>query len=145
MSDATLRVERATSGAEDARRSAFDAPGAARPRLGFLGTGWIGRHRMEAIVADAKRRWPGIEVLIVHRVGKRARQARLSLAEPGAAALDQQRRGDHAGPGREPGQSGRRLVGRTIEIARAAGERVQHGRAHRAAGGERAGGGVVAA
>jgi predicted dehydrogenase len=25
------------------------APGARRPRLGFLGTGWIGRHRMEAI------------------------------------------------------------------------------------------------
>jgi predicted dehydrogenase len=24
-----------------------------RPRLGFLGVGWIGRHRMEAIVADA--------------------------------------------------------------------------------------------
>jgi predicted dehydrogenase len=26
-------------------------PGAVRPRLGFLGTGWIGRHRMEAIAA----------------------------------------------------------------------------------------------
>jgi predicted dehydrogenase len=27
------------------------AAGRARPRLGFLGTGWIGRHRMEAIAA----------------------------------------------------------------------------------------------
>jgi predicted dehydrogenase len=26
-------------------------PSAARPRLGFVGTGWIGRHRMEAILA----------------------------------------------------------------------------------------------
>ncbi len=28
-----------------------DAPTARRPRLGFLGVGWIGRHRMEAILA----------------------------------------------------------------------------------------------
>jgi predicted dehydrogenase len=27
-------------------------PGAVRPRVGFLGVGWIGRHRMEAIIAD---------------------------------------------------------------------------------------------
>ena len=24
-----------------------------RPRLGFLGTGWVGRHRMEAILQDS--------------------------------------------------------------------------------------------
>lgn len=29
------------------------SPRPARPRLGFLGVGWIGRHRMEAIAADA--------------------------------------------------------------------------------------------
>jgi predicted dehydrogenase len=28
------------------------APATRRPRLGFLGVGWIGRHRMEAILAD---------------------------------------------------------------------------------------------
>jgi predicted dehydrogenase len=27
-------------------------PSVTRPRLGFLGVGWIGRHRMEAIIAD---------------------------------------------------------------------------------------------
>jgi predicted dehydrogenase len=44
MSDAMLSVERTAS--------TLDAPRATPPRLGFLGTGWIGRHRMEAIVAD---------------------------------------------------------------------------------------------
>jgi predicted dehydrogenase len=27
-----------------------------RPRIGFLGVGWIGRHRMEAILATGRRR-----------------------------------------------------------------------------------------
>jgi predicted dehydrogenase len=40
------------AGARGARAGA--PPGARRPRLGFLGTGWIGRHRMEAIARDGR-------------------------------------------------------------------------------------------
>lgn len=36
----------------EALEQATGVPGAPRPRLGFLGVGWIGRHRMEAILAD---------------------------------------------------------------------------------------------
>ncbi|MBT2322340.1 Gfo/Idh/MocA family oxidoreductase [Variovorax paradoxus] len=39
-----LTLERPSAAAADAVRR--------RPRLGFLGVGWIGRHRMEAIAAD---------------------------------------------------------------------------------------------
>jgi predicted dehydrogenase len=35
-------------------QAAIEAPRHTRPRLGFLGVGWIGRHRMEAIVADGQ-------------------------------------------------------------------------------------------
>jgi len=32
-------------------KPAAAAPAAAKPRVGFLGVGWIGRHRMEAMLA----------------------------------------------------------------------------------------------
>lgn len=40
----------------DAARGVANAAGRAAPRLGFLGTGWIGRHRMEAIAAGGRAR-----------------------------------------------------------------------------------------
>jgi len=35
-------------------KDARDTPALTRPRLGFLGLGWIGRHRMEALVATGQ-------------------------------------------------------------------------------------------
>jgi predicted dehydrogenase len=53
-----------------------------RPRLGFVGVGWIGRHRMEAIVASG-----AAEVVALCDQSPEAVAAALAAA-PGAAALD---------------------------------------------------------
>jgi predicted dehydrogenase len=58
------------------------APRVARPRLGFLGVGWIGRHRMEAIVAEGQ----ADVVAIADGAGDAIAQA-LELV-PGARAFD---------------------------------------------------------
>jgi predicted dehydrogenase len=50
MSETLLSVQRPASSVGDPSTPNTDR--SALPRLGFLGTGWIGRHRMEAIVAD---------------------------------------------------------------------------------------------
>ena len=53
-----------------------------KPRLGFLGVGWIGRHRMEAMIATS-----AIEVAAVADPSSEMRSAAIALA-PGAAAVD---------------------------------------------------------
>ena len=53
-----------------------------RPRLGFLGTGWIGRHRLGAIAADG-----ACEVAAVSDPSPEASAAAAALA-PGAAVAD---------------------------------------------------------
>jgi predicted dehydrogenase len=62
-----------------------EAPAAAplrKPRLGFLGVGWIGRHRMEAIARDG-----AAEIAAIADAEPEARDAACAMA-PGAAALD---------------------------------------------------------
>ncbi|GJG87479.1 oxidoreductase [Gemmatimonadetes bacterium T265] len=58
------------------------ATGARRPRLGFLGTGWIGRNRLEAIAADG-----AADVVAVSDPSPEA-AARAAAAAPGAALVD---------------------------------------------------------
>jgi predicted dehydrogenase len=53
-----------------------------KPRLGFLGVGWIGRHRMEAMVGTGE-----IEVAAVADPSSEMRSAALELA-PAAAPVD---------------------------------------------------------
>jgi predicted dehydrogenase len=60
----------------------FAVTGVARPRLGFLGVGWIGRHRMEAIVAD------GAAEVVAIADGASDAVARALEAVSGARALN---------------------------------------------------------
>lgn len=53
-----------------------------RPRVGFLGTGWIGRHRLEAMAATGP-----IEVAAITDPSPEMRAAALEVA-PGAATVD---------------------------------------------------------
>lgn len=53
-----------------------------RPRLGFVGTGWIGRHRMEAMLATG-----AIEAVVVADPAPQALESALVLA-PAARAVD---------------------------------------------------------
>jgi predicted dehydrogenase len=53
-----------------------------RPRLGFLGVGWIGRHRMEAMIETG-----AIEVASIADPDANSRASALDLA-PGAAVVD---------------------------------------------------------
>ena len=64
--------------------AALDAPQASqlrKPRLGFLGVGWIGRNRMEAIARDGSA-----EIAAIADAHADARDAACALA-PGAAGL----------------------------------------------------------
>jgi predicted dehydrogenase len=54
--------------------------GARRPRVGFLGVGWIGRHRMEAIIAD-----DCVETAAIADLSDELRECAAALA-PGAVA-----------------------------------------------------------
>jgi predicted dehydrogenase len=54
----------------------------ARPRIGFLGVGWIGRNRMEALIADA-----AIEAAAIADPSPEMAEAALALA-PAAACAD---------------------------------------------------------
>jgi predicted dehydrogenase len=65
-----------------ARAAAPATASAGPPRLGFLGTGWIGRHRMEAIVADGCARVVGVSDASAEAA------AQAVAAAPGAAAVD---------------------------------------------------------
>jgi predicted dehydrogenase len=58
------------------------APSVARPRLGFLGVGWIGRHRMEAIARDG-----AAEVALVAEPSQEAAASAIEAA-PGSALAD---------------------------------------------------------
>lgn len=60
----------------------MSAPVTRRPRLGFLGVGWIGRHRMEAIVKDAP-----VDVVGVADPSEAAAEAARALA-PGCERVD---------------------------------------------------------
>jgi predicted dehydrogenase len=53
-----------------------------RPRLGFLGVGWIGRHRLEAV-----RERGGAEIVAIADPSRERLEAALALA-PGAAACE---------------------------------------------------------
>ncbi|HEU4629208.1 MAG TPA: Gfo/Idh/MocA family oxidoreductase [Gemmatimonadaceae bacterium] len=64
--------------ARDARRPTLDARS---PRLGFLGVGWIGRNRLEAIVADGS----ASVVAVADASGEAVRAA--CAAAPGAAPM----------------------------------------------------------
>jgi predicted dehydrogenase len=80
-----------------------------RPRLGFVGVGWIGRHRMEAIVASG-----AAEAVAVCDQSPEAVAAALAAA-PGATALDSLDAVLDAGVGRRrarhPERAPRRAVG----------------------------------
>jgi predicted dehydrogenase len=52
MTDSTNAVIDAESILQQAAAEREEAPEAAPPRLGFLGVGWIGRHRMEKVLAS---------------------------------------------------------------------------------------------
>lgn len=53
-----------------------------RPRLGFLGVGWIGRHRLEAIVRDGRA-----DVIAIADPSRERRDAALAIA-PGAVTCE---------------------------------------------------------
>jgi len=53
-----------------------------KPRLGFLGVGWIGRHRLEALAASG-----GIEIAAIADPSRERREACLAVA-PGARACE---------------------------------------------------------
>ena len=53
-----------------------------RPRLGFLGVGWIGRHRLEAIVRDGRA-----DVVAIADPSRERRDAGLAIA-PGAVTCE---------------------------------------------------------
>ena len=53
-----------------------------KPRIGFLGVGWIGRHRMEAMIGTG-----AIEVAAIADPSAEMRSAAIALA-PGAAAVE---------------------------------------------------------
>ncbi|HEX7839149.1 MAG TPA: Gfo/Idh/MocA family oxidoreductase, partial [Kofleriaceae bacterium] len=53
-----------------------------RPRLGFLGVGWIGRHRLEAIVRDGRA-----DVVAIADPSRERRDAALAIA-PSAAPCE---------------------------------------------------------
>ena len=55
--------------------------GARRPRVGFLGVGWIGRHRMEAILADDR-----VEAAAIADVSGEVLEAAAALAPRAIAA-----------------------------------------------------------
>ena len=59
-----------------------DVSGAARPRLGFLGTGWIGRHRMAALAATGLA-----EIVAVAEPDDASAAEALAIA-PGAVRVD---------------------------------------------------------
>ncbi len=65
---------------QPARRT---AAGADRPRVGFLGVGWIGRHRMEAMLAEG-----AIEAAAVADPSPEMAQAALGLAPGATVARD---------------------------------------------------------
>lgn len=72
----------ASSEAARAKRAAPEPAPRARPRVGFLGVGWIGRNRMEAVLGSGS-----VEIAaIVDSDGKRARDA--AALCPGAACGD---------------------------------------------------------
>jgi len=54
----------------------------ARPRLGFLGTGWIGRHRLQAIARDGRA-----DIVAIADLSPERRRAALALA-PGAIGCE---------------------------------------------------------
>ena len=58
------------------------ASGDGRPRLGFLGTGWIGRNRLEAIAAD------GASVIAAVSDPSPEAAAQAAAVAPGAAVVD---------------------------------------------------------
>ena len=62
----------------------------------------------------------------MQRDAERAGQPRLARFQPRRPALDDQSGGDHPAPGGDPGEAGQRLVGAALEMAGAAGERVEH-------------------
>ena len=59
-----------------------DVSGAARPRLGFLGTGWIGRHRMAALAAT------GLADIVAVAEPDDASAAEALAIAPGAVRVD---------------------------------------------------------
>ena len=61
--------------------------------------------------------------------GERAHQPGFAARDARNAALDEQAGGDHARPGGDPVEPGRRLVGVGVEMAGAARQRVEQGRA----------------
>jgi hypothetical protein len=61
----------------------------------------------------------------VERGGERPQQTGLASPEPGRAALDDERGGDHSGPGRYPGQARPGFLGGLVEMAGAARKRVE--------------------
>ena len=63
--------------------------------------------------------------IVMERQADRAGQAGLARFEPRRAALNDQSGGDHAAPGGDAGQAGKGLVRGPLEMARAAGERVE--------------------
>jgi predicted dehydrogenase len=65
-----------------ARPAPATAAAAARPRLGFLGVGWIGRHRMEAILATGQA-----EAAVIAEPSAEMAAEALKLA-PEAAVVD---------------------------------------------------------
>ncbi|QQR46028.1 Gfo/Idh/MocA family oxidoreductase [Myxococcus xanthus] len=60
----------------------MSAPVTRRPRLGFLGVGWIGRHRMQALVKEAQ-----VDVIGVADPSEPAAEAARALA-PGCERVD---------------------------------------------------------
>ena len=68
--------------ADERREAAGRRPGTGRPRLGFLGVGWIGRHRMGAIAASG-----AAEVAAIADPSAECREAALQDA-PGAAVAE---------------------------------------------------------
>ena len=114
------------SAASDGLRGGFDAVG-----NGLLGRVVAGAQQAEAVDQQhlLERRAADQPAVVELRRGKRTGEPRFAARDARHAALDEQSGRNHAAPGGDPVEPGRRLVGVGFEMAGAARERVEQRRA----------------